>query len=518
MRVLGALTAFEIRQIVRSVPFLVAVSGMGLLTAYGLSTREPQSFESSLVNRSWELQFLGLAGAAAALVMGSMAAVRHHQHGTTAQESACPEPAWARFTAQAIALLIASGLLSAVQVMGLLVEASSDEALSQIAWKEVANLPAILFLSGVVGLCAGAAFRSLAAVIPALVIVGVLTILGVLAPYDWAQLMPTDVEDSFQVPPIPLALDAREAWGHAGWLLAIAALLFACLCAVSAQGRARISWIAGGLVSVLLCSMLGAQQLSAVALTDSKTWQSAYADPASLQECRMSEGMTLCSFDGFEHQTQAWSDVIASQLSFMPQDAVPTGLAVVQRLEAAKSASDLPPELPLSAWRRSDLARGLQDTIPVSTRWTGRSTDSYAQTQVLAFGLTTGHRLVTGRALSDERPGPIFLCGGEGVLVGALAIVASPRVGQAHDVVMQHTVGMGLDQDVLGSSTVFMLGSREYALVAALRKLPRDQAGDVIRARWHELVQPNVSIDEAAAMLRLPVPPPADASSGVCAP
>lgn len=516
MRVLGALVAFEIRQIVRSVPFLVAVAGVGLLTVYGLSTREPQSFESSLVNRGWELQFLGLMSAAAALVVGCMAAVRQHQHGTTAQESVCPEPAWARFAAQAIALLIASCLLSTVQVVGLLIEASSDEALSRIAWKEVANLPAIVFLAGVVGLCAGAVFKSLAAVIPSLVVVGVLAILGVLAPYDWAQLMPTDVEDSFQVPPIPLALDAREAWGHAGWLLAVAALLVACLCAVSVQGRARISWIAGGLVSVLLCSVLGAQQLSAVALTESNTWQSAHVDPAPWQECRVSEGMTLCSFDGFEQQAQAWSDVIASQLSFVPQDAAPTELAVVQRLEAAKSASGLPPELPLSAWTRSDLTRGLQDTIPVSTRWTGSSTDSYAQTQVLAFGLAAGHRLVTGRALSDERPGPIFLCGGEGVLVGALAIVASPRVGQAHDVVMQHTVGMGLDQDVLGSSTVFMLGSREYALVEALRELPREQAGDVIRARWHDLVQPDVSVDEAATLLRLPPPPPADASSGVC--
>lgn len=460
-------------------------------------TRGVEEFPA-LTNASWEAQMPMLIVAAGAYFAANLAAVRSYRFATTQAESVQPMPRWAQVAAQFAAVGALSVVAGAMMLTHLLTLSSAAGAAGTILYVEAAASPATVLLAGGLGVTVGHLARGFAAGAVSFAILGAVVFAGLVDGRSWRWLTPVALEDAFAVPAVPTALAQRPAGWHLLWILTL--LAAAAVLTLLVVGLGRRTGMLAPPVLAAVAVLAGSMQLAAPTLQQTPAWHDAFAHPETMQTCQKRDAVTYCAFPDFTSRIDAWHAVVEAQSDALPPGVDPGPFAVRQRL--SMPASDgIGFTLPVEEWDAGDAATGTPEAIPVSTRWAGTDSDSYGQTQVLAFSLGVAHRLAT-----DERApvppsggGAIELCGGRGVVIAWLATGTNDAGRHAVEVVLSR--GDLIDATILDSSTSYLVGFGETELIRSLLDRDAAEVTTTMHRHWGELLDPATDAEEAAALL-----------------
>jgi hypothetical protein len=225
--------------------------------------------------------------------------------------------------------------------------------------------------------------------------------------------------------------------------------------------------------------------------------------PAARQHCQRVGTVTYCAFTGFEPWVPEWSAVVGGVLRRVPGAVAGPPLAVRQRVIAPEGSSLHPgggvvPSAPLSEWRADDLAAGTPNAITVGTWWG----DGWSEAGLAG---RTAYELISrsGPGRSGE------LCQSRGVLVGWLAAQATADTKAGLRTMADGSRG-GVAFTEAGFGGGLFLPQRELTMVWSLLDQPADEVGARVLRHWDELTAPTTTIDQAARLLGVPVPPAQD--------
>ncbi|MGI5240695.1 hypothetical protein [Dactylosporangium sp. CA-139066] len=378
------------------------------------------------------LQPPGLLLGGVALIASNLAVTRAHRDGATALLDVLTLPLSRRVGAHLVALLPLTAVAGVFVAGHIAVLAALDGSVGRPRVFELATGPAVVLLSGAVGVLLGRIVRG-AFVAPLLTVAFVAyTIISLgMAPTGGSNpnwFVPVigraGGDPEFGLPPLPPALMARPAGWHLMYLLGVAALV-ATLALLLARCRRGVAAVAAA-AALLVTGVAGTAQAGATGRGDDAALIAATRRPGATQTCERIARVTYCSFAGFEPWVEQWDAVARGVSRQTPAAVSEQPLAVRQRLDAyaysrpggSPAPGTVPVPAPLESWQAEDRAAGIPNAITASTRW-GDGWSEASLAARLAYELIT--RSGPG-AQSHE-------CGARGVLIGWLAGQATPATG-----------------------------------------------------------------------------------------
>lgn len=479
--------------------------------AYGWVAGTPDRFPV-LHDEAVTAQFLGLVVlGGGALIAANLAALRAHRHHTDPLYDVLVLPAVWRTGALLLALAPLTGVAALLVGVRVGVPALLPGAAGRPDPVELVTTPAVVLLFGTLGVLLARLVRS-AVVAPLAALGGVVFAfagsVGVAGGAAWRLLLPV------VFPELPITLPGdlagRPAAQHLGYLAGLVLLLAVAALIRSGAGGRRIT-IAAGLAVALTAGFGAAQYLTDDGVRPARI--TATDDPASMQTCRVRNGVTYCAFPDFTSWVEGWDEVLRGVRRAVP-DSVPTGppVAVRQRVRAkdypvgGSVSSGEQEQARIRAWLRADAAAGTPEAVTVGTSWGDGPSEA-------AFAGAVAYRLITGRAAD----GGHSICGARGALLVWLVGQATPRTAAGLRALDARSSG-GLPMEtgeMLGGVSV---PDADAAAGLALLDKPADEATALIRRHWTELAAADIGADRFASLVGVPaaVQPPVEERS-VCA-
>jgi hypothetical protein len=438
----------------------------------------------------------------AALVVGNLAVLRAHRDGTARLSQVLILPEHARTLAHLLTPLPLAVLGAVLAVARLAVLAIAAPAAGRPNPYELAIGPASVLLLGALGVLLGRLVRSAVAAPLALLVLlaGLVALVPLTDGAPGALWLALEGAPSPETP-TPVALLARPAAAHLGYLLGLAGLL-----AVAALLRAgaRGTWVAvAGVLALAIAVAGGTAQLAEPGRAVAEARAETMSHPSRHQVCRELGGVTYCAFEDFRRWIPAWDAVVQAVVARVPATARSGRLTVRQRIAVPAFDRGTGPDDLLAAWRADDAAAGTPGAVGVDTRWGDAETAADLAGQI-AYRLVTGE---TGAAPVAGRDGATA-CGGAGVLVAWLAGQASPQAGAGLRLLVEdgrdERGGVTFSQNHLFPA-VFVPAPELAVATQALARPPAETAARVQRS-WAVLSAPGSTVAQAAQLLGVPAP------------
>jgi len=435
-----------------------------------------------------QLPLAPLAGAA--LLAANLAVLRPHRDGAVDLYGATRLSLARRTLAHLLSVLPLAALGGVLVAADLAWLAGVPGSAGTPHPAEAATGPALIVLSGCLGVALGRLWRSVAVAPLVLVVlaVGSLTLADLYVgghdrrPWVWlgTLLRPVTID------PPPAALLGRPATWHLVYLVGAAVVLGA-LAVWRSQALARGPRRAEAVTGAVLVAALAVTAAAAVvqtrptspALTARR--EAAATNPAAHQVCQRRGPAVYCVYPGFEPQIGLWEPTVREVLAGIPPAAAVRAVpvTVAQRIGWPRLIAE--EAIPTA---EEDPARGRPPVAPVGTAW-GRDGLALAQARLAA---NVAARL-TGLTRPEPPPGSELArwdapCQAHGVVALWLAGQASPHAAE------------GLRQgiaDVYGG--IFTLvhdvdpddlwwGERAGRFALALLDRPRDQVAQALWRNW----------------------------------
>ncbi|MEV7227121.1 hypothetical protein AB0M79_08865 [Polymorphospora sp. NPDC051019] len=499
-----ALGRLEARLAVRHPVTIVAVLSFVGLCAYALLIGGANSYPVLQDEDRWiQYPVMVLLGGAA-LVVGNLAVLRGHRHGTTAAQGVLVLPVPWRVGAHLLAVLLFGGLATVLVLIWAVVMSTAPGAAGRMNPYELMSGPMVVVLLGALGVLLGQLFRS--PFVAPLTLLGLAVATGAYSSPDapgnpWlGWFLPVAAQRDPM--PLPTHLLARPAAWHLGYLAGVLVLVI--VAALFRAGGRRVG--AAAVVGLLLAVGGGVGQVTAPGDEVVADRILASRDPARQQTCVAVDQVRYCVFPDFVAWVDGWDAVLRAVLLRVPPAEARRPMAVRQRvwahgyLHGGSVVTPRQQQLRAATWRAGDLAAGTPNTVTVGTRW---GEGEYE------LGLAA---LVAYEVLAREGAG-VFgtLCGARAVLVGWLAGQASPGAATAlREMQARNVEGAHLGEPSFGSGVT--LPAQELALVVSLLDRPVEVVAAAVLRSWAELSRIDTVTGRAGEILGVPVPSaPADA-------
>lgn len=497
-----ALAWFEARRLLRHPAVLVSLALC--LIAWGYPTASGITEYPVLHDEDRLLQLELLIPAAGVLLASHLAVTRPAREGTAAWLGTLVLTSAQRTAAHLLALLPVVALVATLAGIRFGWLALLPGAVSSPSAAELATGPALVLITGVLGVLIGTMTRSLAAGPITLVLLGLSVIGEAIFKYTdspWRRwgLIASDSEGRGT---LPTALLDRPAGLHLLYLLLLTVVLGAAALLRSGQRGPVVRGIA--VLALVGTLAAGAAQLRPAPASVSTANKQAVEAPAVLHTCVRKGVATYCAFPEFIDRHQQWAQVADGMLHRIPDRARPEHLAVRQRVEAIVPENEVFMEIGPDHWAEDDRRAGTPGAITVGTDW-GNGTDQ-ADDDVSGFVTALARRLIEGP--SEGEPGTV--CGGRGILTVWLAGQATEESEIAIRSTRERQTGLTVDfGSFLGSTAV---EHNDVTIALTLLDRPADEVGAVVKRNWDKLTHPATTTAQAARILDVPAPAPASST------
>jgi len=439
----------------------------------------------------------------AALIVGNLAVLRAHRDGTTGLSQVLILPEYTRTLAHLLAMLPLALVGAVLIVARMAVLALYAPAAGQPNPYELAIGPATVLLLGALGVLLGRLTRSaVVAPLALLVLLAGLVVLEPLTNRGTALWLAPQGGPALEMP-TPVALIARPAGAHLGYLLGLAGLL--AVTAVLRAGARGVRVAVAGAVALAVTVALGTAQLSPPSSDVAAARTAVMNHPSQHQTCQQIEHVTYCAFTGFSSWVPAWNTVVQAVVDQVPATARSAQLTVRQRIAILNFDRGVRPEQRLAIWRADDAAAGTPGAIGIATRWGDGREAAYLAAQV-------AYRLVTGQT-GEEPAGQQSLdgataCGGVGVLVlwlaGQASTGAESRLRLLAKDARDPRGGISFDENER-FPRVYVPAAEFGVAMQALARSRTDIAARVQQS-WATLTAPGTTAAQAAQILGVPAP------------
>lgn len=502
----------ETRRLLTHPAVLTALVAVLMLWLVPLTANTASLEFSYLTAASVDVQQPLLLLAGGTFAGANMIAMYPYRFGTLEFESVLSLPQWQRVSALSVATVgpaLAGLLVASAQ---LLVQVVAPGAAGRVRVGEVLAIPAVIILSGLLGILVAEATRNTAAGFVLLVVFGIVAFVGIASESPTRWLAFVAGHNPFIEPPMPAELIDRPEWWHLLWLAGLAAVVAGATLWLTSRSPLLLT-ITAALVTVPVLAAV--MQLRQASPDLERRLAQAQQAPSARQECVVRGKVTYCAFPEFSSRIDSWAEIVDGQLAVVPPGSAPAKLHVRQHLPIATGDQGMGMPLPLDAWAADDAAAGTPNAIPVSTRWSAGGVDSYDETEVIGFSAWLAGVLTTGAPLAADGN---EICGGRGAVALWLAASATPDTRQALATVDSHTSGgLGVvSLTSLNSMAGVRFGESETALAGALLQGDPAEVRAAVTEHWIKLTDPKTDVQRAAELLGLRAQGFPSAESAVC--
>lgn len=497
-----ALARYEARRLLRHPAVLVSLALC--LTAWVYPTASGLTEYPVLHDEDRVLQLQLLLPAAGVLLASHLAVIRAAREGTAAWLGTLVLTPAQRVAAHLLALLPVVAVIAALAGIRFGWLALLPGAVSSPSAAELATGPALVLITGTLGVLVGTLTRSMAAGPITLVVVGLTIVAEALFGYTASPrrrlgLIASDLEGLSAVPP---ALLDRPAGLHLLYLLLLTVVLGALALLRSGQRGAVVRGTAAlALVGALAA---GAAQLRPLPESVSAARKQALEAPAALHTCVRKGVVTYCAFPEFIDRHRQWSQAADGILRRVPDRARPQHITVRQRVEPIATTSDGVVRMEANRWVEDDRRAGTPGAVSVGTDW-GNGSD-LGDDDMSGFATGLARHIVAGPPEDTRKP----VCGGRGVVTVWLAAQTTQESETALRATLERHYGLLIGFGGLLETTA--VESRDVTIALALLERPADEVGKAVRQHWDKLTHPATTSTQAARILDAPAPAPVTAT------
>ncbi|MCM2386857.1 ABC transporter permease [Streptomyces albipurpureus] len=493
-----ALAWCEARRLLRHPAVLVSLALC--LTVWAYPTASGLTEYPVLHEEDQVLQLELLLPAAGVLLASHMAVVRAAREGTAAWLATLVLTPAQRVAAHLLALLPVVALVATLAGIRFCWLALLPGAVSSPSAAELATGPALVLITGALGVLIGTVTRSIAAGPITLVVLGLVTIAEALFGYmasPWRRLDLID-SDFGSGDSLPAELMDRPAELHLLYLLLLT-IAFGALALLRSGHRGRV--VSGTAVLALVGVIAtGAAQLRPLPESVSAARKRAEEAPAALHTCVRKGVVTYCAFPEFIDRHRQWSQITDGIVRRVPDSARPEPITVRQRLAPITTPGPgVVVEARPNRWAEDDRRAGTPGAVSVGTHW-GNGSDA-ADDDVSGYATALARRIIEGPSEANGEA----VCGGRGILTVWLAGQATKESESAIRSLLVRHYGMVIGFGGMLETTA--VESPDVNLALKLLDRPADEVGEVVERHWDKLTHPATTSAQAARILD--VPPPA---------